>query len=70
MSEIKTVDIESREKVSEICSKVDRGVKRCVKETRLAKAKLQSLTYHERLFLNTKTRGSIEITPNTFGKKT
>ena len=61
--------MESKENISEVCSKEDKGVKRCVKEIRLAKAKLQSLVYHERLFLNKKTKGIIKTNPNTFEKK-
>jgi len=67
--EIKIVDIESTEKTSEVCSKVETGEKRWVKEIRLAKARLQSLVYQERLSLSEKIKGSIKTKPNIFVKK-
>ena len=73
MRETRIQDIESEEKSWEVCSKVDKGVKRCKKEIKLAKARPQSLTYQENLLRSKENPiviGSIKLSPSTFVRRT
>ena len=70
VSEIRIEDIESNEKASEVCSKVANGLKRWVKEIKLAKARPHNFKYQEKLLLDLKTKGTIKTNPNTSEKRT